>query len=44
MTPMKIPIFNSIYFNKKKNKNKSYKFLKLNNLDFKNLDKKKFST
>ncbi len=44
-TTMKIPIFNSIYFNEnKKIKTNHINFLKLNNLDFKNLDKTKFST
>ena len=42
-TTMKIPIFNSIYFNEnKKIKSNHINFFKLNNLDFKNLDKTKF--
>ena len=43
-TTMKIPIFNSIYFDKKKKlTTEQINFHKLNNLDFKKIDKKKFS-
>ncbi len=41
---MKIPIFNSIYDNKKFTKSKKINFKKLNHLDFKNVDLIKFPT
>jgi len=42
-TDMKIPIFNSIYFNKKKNyKSKSLDFKKVNNFNFKKANSKQF--
>ena len=42
-TDMKIPIFNSIYYNeKKKYKSKPLNFLKVNNLNFKKVNSKQF--
>tara|TARA_Y100001970_G_scaffold289121_1_gene418476 strand:- start:1266 stop:2429 length:1164 start_codon:yes stop_codon:yes gene_type:complete len=44
-TTMKIPIFNSIYFGQsKKIKSEKVNFIKLNNLNLKSLDKRKFSS
>ncbi len=44
-TTMRIPIFNSIYYREKKEiKSQKINFSKLNNLNLKNLDNKKFST
>ena len=41
-TTMKIPIFNTLYFNSDKNLSKHLDFNKLNNLNFSNIDNKKY--